>query len=247
MYSTDIPEISDKPVEFGTSGLLYRSNKLMYDRVTNTLWRQFTGEPVVGRLANSGIELETFPVALTTWGEWLAANPDTTVLSADTGWYPAETYYPEPDPRAIYYFYFSTPGTMFPVWRQSDALPAKTPVLGVLVGGIPRAYPLVDLVAEPVVNDSIGEIDIVVVTEPDQGGPRGYAREDVTFTAELGGELGANTIFDTEGGTWLVTEEALKLKSDPSVRLARLPTHMAFWFGWYANYPNSLIYGREPG
>ena len=141
MYSTDIPEISDKPVQFGTSGLLYRSNKLMYDRVTNTLWRQFTGEPVVGELAHSGIELETFPVVTTTWGEWLAAHPDTTVLSPDTGWYEPETYYPEPDPRSIYYFYFASPGTMFPVWRQSDALPAKAPVLGLLVGGIARGLP----------------------------------------------------------------------------------------------------------
>ena len=35
-------------VLFGTSGLLYLSNKLMFDRDTNSLWRQFTGEPVVG-------------------------------------------------------------------------------------------------------------------------------------------------------------------------------------------------------
>ncbi|MCH8276873.1 MAG: carboxypeptidase regulatory-like domain-containing protein, partial [Bacteroidetes bacterium] len=48
MYST---KINGQVMEFGTSGLLYRSNKLMYDRATKTLWHQFTGEPVVGALS----------------------------------------------------------------------------------------------------------------------------------------------------------------------------------------------------
>ena len=77
MYST---EIEGQVWEFGTSGLLFRSNKLMYDRGTKSLWHQFTGEPVVGALVGSGIELELLPIVLTTWGDWLAAHPDTTVL-----------------------------------------------------------------------------------------------------------------------------------------------------------------------
>ena len=56
-----------KQLEFGTSGFLYQSNKLMYDRKTETLWHQFRCEPVVGPLAGSGIQLEMLPNALTTW------------------------------------------------------------------------------------------------------------------------------------------------------------------------------------
>ena len=140
MYSTNVPEISDQPIEFGTSGMLYRSNKLMYDRVTETLWRQFLGEPVVGPLANSGIKLEKFPITLTTWGEWKASHPDTTVLHVDTGVYDASFYVPEDDPFAIYYNYFNSSDTMFPVWLQSEALATKAQVLGVLLGGVPKAY-----------------------------------------------------------------------------------------------------------
>ena len=36
--------------DFGSSGFLYRSNKLMYDRQTRTLWNQLTGKPVLGSL-----------------------------------------------------------------------------------------------------------------------------------------------------------------------------------------------------
>ncbi|MGH2428630.1 MAG: DUF3179 domain-containing (seleno)protein, partial [Candidatus Limnocylindria bacterium] len=57
--------------DFGTSGLLYRSNKLMYDRQTRSLWNQFTGTPVVGELAGrEGLELDLLPIVLTSWDSW---------------------------------------------------------------------------------------------------------------------------------------------------------------------------------
>ncbi len=245
MYSTNVPEISDQRIEFGTSGMLYRSNKLMYDRATETLWRQFLGEPVVGPLANSGIKLKKLPITLTTWGEWKASHPDTTVLHVDTGVYDAAFYVPEDDPFAIYFDYFNSSDTMFPVWLQSELLATKAQVLGVLLGGVPKAYLLRALMEAPVFNDSIGENGLVVVTDPLQGGARAYLTDRegvrVTFQEELGGELGARTILDSDGVTWRVTEDAL-VPGDGSAALARIPTNNAFWFGWYSNNPTTLVY-----
>ena len=85
MYSA---KINGEPTTFGTSGMLYRSNKVMYDRLTNSLWNQFTGEPVIGPLWDSGIRLDFFPVLVTTWEEWVELHPDTTVLDRNTGLYP---------------------------------------------------------------------------------------------------------------------------------------------------------------
>ena len=82
MYSA---KINGEPTTFGTSGMLYRSNKVMYDRLTNSLWNQLTGEPVIGPLWDSGIKLDFFPVLLTTWEEWLELHPDTTVLGPGDG------------------------------------------------------------------------------------------------------------------------------------------------------------------
>jgi len=50
-----------KTLVFGSSGFLYRSNKLMFDRQTNSLWNQFTGEPVSGPLKDAGIKLKSAP------------------------------------------------------------------------------------------------------------------------------------------------------------------------------------------
>ena len=62
--------VNGEATTFGTSGLLYRSNKVMYDRATNSLWNQFIGEPVIGPLADSGIRQPFFPSVVTTWDEW---------------------------------------------------------------------------------------------------------------------------------------------------------------------------------
>ena len=73
--------VNGQTTTFGTSGLLYRSNKVMYDRATRSLWNQFSGEPIIGTLADSGIQLPFFPSVVSTWGEWQEEHPDTTVLS----------------------------------------------------------------------------------------------------------------------------------------------------------------------
>ena len=96
-------------MSFGTSGMLYHSNKLMYDRGTKSLWHQFLGEPVVGHLAGSGTKLDLIPVTLTTWIDWLAIYPDTTVLDIKTGVYPITNYSPEDDLQLIYFRYRNTP------------------------------------------------------------------------------------------------------------------------------------------
>ena len=41
--------------ELGTSGFLYRSNKMMYDKATQSLWNTLQGKPVIGDLVGKGI------------------------------------------------------------------------------------------------------------------------------------------------------------------------------------------------
>jgi hypothetical protein len=66
---------------FGSSGLFAGSDKLIYDRQTDSLWDQTTGQPVTGVLAGRGVRLSRRPVALDTWANWLADHPGTHVLS----------------------------------------------------------------------------------------------------------------------------------------------------------------------
>ncbi len=214
----------------------------MYDRGTLTLWRQFTGEPAVGRLAGSGARLDVFPVVVTTWEEWKALHPDTTVLARETGSYPAAWYRTESHPAAAYYNYRINPRTSFPVWLQSDALPPKAIVVGIRVGDEARAYALEDLIASSALHDTIGGQRLVVITHPKFNGSRAYEIDGTQLVGppELNGD--EMTIRDTEGGTWTLTEEALVSRADASTSFTRLPAFNAFWFGWFSNNPDTTLY-----
>ena len=245
MYSG---KINGETTTFGTSGMLYRSNKVMYDRLTNSLWNQLTSEPVIGPLWDSGIKLDFFPVMLTTWEEWVELHPDTTVLEQDTGIYEADFYAPEDDPGAIYYSYFNAPDTMFPVPDRSDRLETKDVVLGVQLNGSYKAYPSALLRERRVVNDAVGGDEIVVLASAGSQGARAYYRDDKSFqmpTGEDGGGSGIPPVIaDADGGTWRVTEEFLVNTADQSQQLARIPTHMSFWFGWFQFHPDTELYTR---
>jgi hypothetical protein len=81
----------------------------MFDWDSFSLWNQFTGEPVVGPLAKSGIRLKTCPVAIMTWADWRARHPATRIQSLDTGF--TRNY----DSGVVYKDYFASPDLMFPV------------------------------------------------------------------------------------------------------------------------------------
>jgi hypothetical protein len=119
--------------EFGVSGLLYNSNVLMYDRskLTESLWSQLKAEGVSGPAAQS--YLKVLPAELTTWQDWRTRNPDTKVLSLETGH--VRNYNLDP-----YRGYFERPELMFPARPLSSQLPTKERVLGVWVDGKSRAY-----------------------------------------------------------------------------------------------------------
>lgn len=236
-YATDI---GGEVLSFGTSGLLYRSNKLMYDRETETLWDQFRGVPVVGERAGSGVELEILPLTLTTWREWRSLHPDTTVLDDDTGVYPASTYKPENDPGSIYFEYRANPTTIYPPGETSDLLPAKELVIGLNIQGEARAYALAALQGEAVLNDEVGGTEVVVIATDSGEGVRAYERRGQVFSnLQLsGGEL---TVADESGGRWRIDEDALMLV-DGDERLDRLESRVSYWFAWHQTFPQTSVY-----
>lgn len=241
--------VNGEATTFGTSGLLYRSNKVMYDRATRSLWHQFTGEPIIGPLADSGIRQPFFPSVVATWGEWRAAHPDTTVLSRETGIYPAEFYVPENDPSAIYYSYFTADEVMFPVWRRDPTFSPKEVVIGLSVGEEAKAYRVEDLRKVRLVNDTVGGLNVVIAASPESRAGRIYERGEAVFelpesgTAESGVADGPPAVLrDDGGGRWQATEGALISEDDPSRQLRRIPSRTAFWFGWYQYHPDTEVY-----
>jgi len=79
-FTDDLPKGVERPI-LRTSGLLIRSNKVMYDLNTFSVFDTFRGQAVTGELAAKNIKLKQAGVVTTSWGEWKAAHPSTTVLA----------------------------------------------------------------------------------------------------------------------------------------------------------------------
>jgi Protein of unknown function (DUF3179) len=218
---------------FGSSGFLFRSNKLMHDQQTKSLWHHMRGEPVVGALADSGIRLTPRPVVTTTWREWVRRHPRTVVLDIDTG------HVRDYTPGRPYGAYYASPDTMFPVFPRSARLATKEVVFVLRLDPARKVYPLGVFDREPVVNDDVGASAVVLVGRSATRTVRAYERGDRRFQAGSGP---ADLIEEGTDTRWRIEEEALV--SAAGARLARLAGHLAFWFGWFAFHPDTPVYGR---
>ncbi|MEM8731552.1 MAG: DUF3179 domain-containing protein [Pseudomonadota bacterium] len=210
-----------EPLIFGSSGFLYRSNKLMFDRETHSLWNQFTGRPVMGPLVDSGIALTQRPVVITTWDNWTAGNPTTRVLSLNTG------YRRNYASGEVYKEYFASPDLMFPALVDQSEHAQKDHVFTIRAFGAARAWPLKAFADAPVINDRIAGTDLVLLGDPAARAVRAYERQGQVFDPSADG---ASDLVDGQGRIWSVTEEALIGPGGST--LPRVAGHIAYWFAW---------------
>jgi hypothetical protein len=148
-------KVEDKVLTFGVSGRLYKSNVLIYDHQTESLWSQLKETAIAGPMV--GRKLKKLLAERTTWKHWLKNHPQTKVLSTDTGYH--REYNLDP-----YEGYYRTQGIMFPVGDVRTDLAAKEMVLGVEVNGVAKAYPISLLERKSgTLKDKIGENPVKLV------------------------------------------------------------------------------------
>ncbi|HSM65553.1 MAG TPA: DUF3179 domain-containing protein [Ilumatobacteraceae bacterium] len=238
--------VDDLVLEFGTSGRLWNSALVMYDRQTETLWSHFTAQGIVGEL--TGVKLETLPVATVPWGVWRAANPDGLVLSRDTGF---ERDYG----RNPYLGYDAADGTPFLFEGEVDGrYTAMTRMVGVEIDGDAVGVPLAALRDDGVIPAELGGTDLVffwqtgtasaldandVADGADVGSTGVFVPEidgrPLTFTATDDG------FADTEtGSTWNLFGEAVSGEL-AGAQLRAVPHVDTFWFAWAAFLPDTEI------
>jgi hypothetical protein len=141
-------------LDFGTTGKLRKSDLVMYDRQSESWWQQFTGRGIVGRYA--GATLVRLSSTISSFSEFASAYPKGRVLSRETGF--ARPYGRNPyrgyDRVGDKPFLFNDP--------VDPRLPAMERVLGVMLNGKIRVYPLTALSSQPVINDEVGGEPVVV-------------------------------------------------------------------------------------
>ena len=143
--------INGEVVEFGTSGKLYNSNLVMYDRKTESYWTQIDGLAIVGEL--TGMELKEVSIDTVVWRDY-KVNTDAEVLSQDTGF--DRNYGRDP-----YGSYYEDSFLFFPVEEEDDRVHPKTVIFGIELNGIYKAYKEEDVIEGEII-DEINGFEVVV-------------------------------------------------------------------------------------
>ncbi len=225
--------IDGQEVEFGTSGKLYNSNLLMYDRFTESYWSQALGIAVKGEL--TGYQLNLIPFDVITWGDWKKLHPDTVVMTTDTGH--IRSYATDP-----YGNYYTEPRIFFPVEHSDDRMHPKEIVIGFNQNNIYKAYKQNDIESNVIINDSIGETPVMLISL--------YSENSRAFERTINGmvldfEYMDGKIFDSQTNSeW--DYDGLSVSGEyQGEQLERMPIEPGFWFEWFAFHPQTLVYGDE--
>lgn len=228
LYKTEQNGVNYK---LGTSGFLYRSNKLMYDNATQSLWSTLEGEPVIGPLVGKGIKLDYLSVVTTTWDEWKKRHPETKVLSLDTG------YQRDYGEGVAYKDYFSTDNLMFTIPKPDRRLKNKDEILAIRLPKETKDNIAISskfLKKNTIYSSKIAHTPFTVFTDK-TGAHRVYKTKGKTFTYYDE----QNAIVDINGNEWKIKESELVGPNEQL--LERLPSHNAFWFGYQAAFPDVIL------
>ena len=133
---------------------------------------------------------------------------------------------------------------MFPVPNQSEALQPKEVVLTLSIGNVHKAYQVDALNEARLLNDTLDDTNVIVLASGKSQAARIYERGNHQFSLISGNQntTALMKVMDEDGKEWIATEDALINSESPDEKLARIPTHYAFWFSWFSFNEETELY-----
>ena len=215
--------------------MLYRNGLIMYDHQTESLWSHIMGQSIAGDF--EGTQLELIAALQTDWASWKERHPDTLVINP--GFFGRDGYEG--------YYLRPNAGVLGRAITPDVDLGAKEFVIGVRLAGEVKAYPFRALNQQPVVNDTVGEVPVVVFFDKGSAAGAVFSPElddGTLLTFEPSDELEIAVDIGTQSEWDIFTGTAI---SGPlqGTQLAQIPITYSFWFGWADYHPDSLVYALE--
>jgi hypothetical protein len=236
--------INGQETTFGVSGLLYNSNLLPYDRLTDSNWSQMRLDCVNGELL--GDKIETFQIVETTWQTWLEMYDDTRVVSTNTGHSRNYNSFPYGDYRT------NNNNIIFPFAPNDSRLPAKERVHGVIIDGRAKVYPLAEFINGPIlIEDTFSENDLILVGDSQKNFVVSFKSvlsdgHKPVFTLLNGFQNEGLILSDEEGNLWNIFGEAVEGPRQGQ-SLTATESYIGYWFSWGAFYSTPEIYSENDG
>ena len=207
---------------------------VMADRQTNSVWSHLDGEAFEGPLA--GTEMSFLPLIHTTWEEWQALHPETTVLSYDTEF---QAQY-----RTVT---LGMPNGRFDreLLSVDDRLESEALVLGVMIHDEFVAYPVATLEqTSGVINTELDGNPVVIFY--DAANNAGIAFSPIVEAAVARFERVEADSFlardSVSGSTWDFSGRNVSDSAAGGASLEFITSYLSEWYGWSAYHPETTIY-----
>jgi hypothetical protein len=238
--------VDDETYRFGVSGFLRNSDLIMWDDQTQSWWQQFTGTGIVGQ--HTGHQLDHLPSQVVGFSAFVDQYPDGEVLSGSGRSYGSNPYVGYDSSSDPFLFRGDMDDRLFPTSR----------VLAGVISGVPVAYPFETLANEVIVNDTVGERDVVAFWQP--GSRSALDQRDIDSSRDVGMAAlfrrtlddqiltffvdNDGTIRDEEtNSAWNVFGTAVEGELEgKQLRQEIAGSH--FWFAWAAFQPDTLLYDQ---
>jgi len=223
--------INGQVTTFGVSGLLYNTNLMPYDRLTNSTWSQQRLDCVNGELI--GNRINTYSLVETTWKTWKSSFPESEVLNTNTGHNRSYGNYPYGDYRS------NNTRILFPISNEDNRLPNKERVLGVFIGDQQKVYTFQpNSIGIELLEDQLSITDLIIIRSVEHN-------FIIAFTKLPGTEYSVVNnnfpyILENQDG---VQYNILGIPDSNGAPVLQLPEQfIGYWFSWGTFYPDIDIY-----
>ncbi len=212
---------------------VWRRNMIVRDRETGTLWQQATGEALIGPL--QGEHLQMLGGERTIWGSWRKEEPNSLLVEGLEKW-PGLFSLPFTE-RVLQRVTRS--GKVPGLSKTDRRLPQNEEIIGIVIAGEARAYPIPLLHQEQIVNDLLGDSAVTLVYEHAAGRVRAFERPAMDRPLLIQGEL---LLLSGGSSRWNLNGRST---SEEVPGLAAIKTKRQWWSAWYEFNPGTTIYSPK--
>jgi len=206
----------------------------MEDEETGSWWQQITGEAIFGR--SRGQRLKLVPHDEVSFSLWKREHPEGRVLLPDDSkpWRQFSEDWEEHTAR-------------MPVLAELNPdtrLSARTQIVGIKIGDIPKAYPLSVIKEQSPLLDRIGDTSVIIVVGDDRKSVRVFDRSMDGRELEFFARPNSQTLqlVDVQTGSdWDFTGKAVKGEY-AGRQLKQIYALHDYWFDWKAYNPGTGLY-----
>lgn len=215
---------------------IYDGTHVCFDDTTQSWFTPFTGRGMHGPL--KGRQLARKRLDQATWGDWLELHPTTRVTLADEKMRLGHGSEDSPGSKGL-------GSRMRASIRHHDSrLPENELILGVVVGGVARAYPMARLsAAGSFVAETVGGVPIIVFHKPGTW-------LAAAFRAELDGKplrferAADGAPIESGSQSRFLVSGAARGGTHDGRRLVPVEYGMEEWYIWATQHPGSELHGE---